>query len=168
MAEHVMVEVTDDLDGETVGAATVGFGIDGVSYEIDLAPDNAIRLRDTFAPYIESARRTGGRLKRGTAALTVRPTRAAKSTRGPSRSSRASVDAPVFSSVDTPSSSAPGSSASRERAQAIRRWCAENEVQVSERGRIPVAVVEQYERAQHPPAKARNRPTGKRNGGKRK
>jgi hypothetical protein len=36
-----------------------------VSYEIDLREENANRLRDSLADYVESARRVGGRVKRG-------------------------------------------------------------------------------------------------------
>jgi hypothetical protein len=45
---------------------TVGFGLDGVTYEIDLNDGNAGRLRDQLAAFISSARRTGGRARRGT------------------------------------------------------------------------------------------------------
>jgi hypothetical protein len=45
-----------------------------VSYEIDLSDTNADRLRESLAEYVDSARRTGGRVKRGT-----RPAQAGKS-----------------------------------------------------------------------------------------
>lgn len=67
MAQKVLVQLVDDLDGATsVDVSTVLFGLDGVTYEIDLGPENAERLRELFAEYIGAARRTGGRLKRGT------------------------------------------------------------------------------------------------------
>lgn len=76
MAQKVTVELVDDLDG-TVSSdiSTVGFGLDGVSYEIDLAEENASKLRDAFADYVGAARRIGGRAKRGTLvrASTARP-----------------------------------------------------------------------------------------------
>ena len=66
MAQKVLVQLVDDLDGtSSEDVSTVLFGLDGVSYEIDLSDDNAERLRDTLAEYVESARRTGGRIKRG-------------------------------------------------------------------------------------------------------
>jgi len=37
-----------------------------MSYEIDLSDANAEKLREGLAEYVESARRTGGRIKRGT------------------------------------------------------------------------------------------------------
>jgi len=52
--------LVDDLDG---GAAdeTVEFGLDGVTYEIDLSAANAAKLREAFAPYVSEARRSGRR-----------------------------------------------------------------------------------------------------------
>lgn len=66
MAQKVLVQLVDDLDGTTSeSVTTVQFGLDGVTYEIDLAEPNAERLRDVFSDYINSGRRTGGRLRRG-------------------------------------------------------------------------------------------------------
>jgi len=42
-------------------AQTVQFGLDGVTYEIDLSDDNAAALRDELARYIGAGRRVGGR-----------------------------------------------------------------------------------------------------------
>jgi hypothetical protein len=60
MAQKVLVEMVDDLDGG-VAAQTVPFGLDGVEYEIDLSDENANDLRDALARFISHARRTGGR-----------------------------------------------------------------------------------------------------------
>jgi DNA-nicking Smr family endonuclease len=60
MAQKVLVEILDDIDG-SAGAQTIQFGLDGVSYEIDLADDNAAALRDELARFIGAARRVGGR-----------------------------------------------------------------------------------------------------------
>ena len=57
MAKRVTVELVDDLTGQP-GATTITFGIDGVSFEIDLTDDQP--LRDALAPWIARARRTGG------------------------------------------------------------------------------------------------------------
>jgi hypothetical protein len=68
MAQKVLVQLVDDLDGTTSeSVSTVQFGLDGVTYEIDLTDSNADRLRGLFADYVNSGRRTGGRIKRGTA-----------------------------------------------------------------------------------------------------
>jgi hypothetical protein len=69
MAQKVLVQLVDDLDGTTSDSVTtVQFGLDGVMYEIDLTDSNADRLRGVFADYVNSGRRTGGRVKRGSAA----------------------------------------------------------------------------------------------------
>jgi hypothetical protein len=66
MAQKVLIQLVDDLDGtSSEDVSTVLFGLDGVTYEIDLSDDNAERLRDALADYVGSARRTGGRIKRG-------------------------------------------------------------------------------------------------------
>jgi Lsr2 len=68
MAQKVLVQFVDDLDGSPGDdVSTVSFALDGVSYEIDLNEENANRLRDSLADYVESARRVGGRVRRGTA-----------------------------------------------------------------------------------------------------
>ena len=71
MAQKILVEMIDDLDG-TEASQTVPFGLDGAHYEIDLSDDNAAALRDQLAAFIASARRTGGRKTTGTA--TAAPT----------------------------------------------------------------------------------------------
>jgi hypothetical protein len=66
MAQKVLVQLVDDLDGTSSDdVTTVEFGLDGVMYEIDLNTANAERLREVYDDYVSSARRTGGRLKRG-------------------------------------------------------------------------------------------------------
>lgn len=67
MAQRTVTILVDDFDGETEAAETIPFALDGVTYEIDLAAANAATLRETLAPYIEVARRTGGRKRRGRA-----------------------------------------------------------------------------------------------------
>jgi hypothetical protein len=66
MAQQVLIHLIDDLDGSSSDdITTVQFGLDGVTYEIDLSASNADRLRDDLANFVASARRTGGRVKRG-------------------------------------------------------------------------------------------------------
>ena len=66
MAQQVLVQLVDDLDGTASSdVSTVVFALDGVTYEIDLSDTNAERLRGGLAEYVESARRVGGRIKRG-------------------------------------------------------------------------------------------------------
>jgi hypothetical protein len=60
MASRVITTLVDDTDGSEA-AETVQFGMDGASYEIDLSADNAAKLRDAVAAYVEKARKVGGR-----------------------------------------------------------------------------------------------------------
>ncbi|GAA4895603.1 histone-like nucleoid-structuring protein Lsr2 [Actinomycetospora straminea] len=60
MAQKTVVSLIDDLDG-TEANETVEYGLDGVTYEIDLNDDNATKLRDALAPYVAAARRTSGK-----------------------------------------------------------------------------------------------------------
>ncbi len=74
MAQKTVVTLIDDLDGTTSDSIqTVEFGLDGVMYEIDLNDDNAGKLRDHLAEFVGSARRTGGRARRGMASSLTRP-----------------------------------------------------------------------------------------------
>jgi hypothetical protein len=71
MAQRVEVQFTDDLDGRRIPAdraETVGFALDGTTYEIDLSSKHAAALRKALAPYVENARRldtsSGRRIRR--------------------------------------------------------------------------------------------------------
>jgi Lsr2 len=71
MAQKVLVQLVDDLDGtSSEDISTVTFGLDGVTYEIDLNEANADALRDRLAEFTGSARRIGGRVRRGGAPAT--------------------------------------------------------------------------------------------------
>lgn len=59
MAQKVQVLLVDDVDGGTA-EETVSFALDGVSYEIDLNAENAKKLRESLAPYVDHGRRNGG------------------------------------------------------------------------------------------------------------
>jgi hypothetical protein len=62
MAQRVLVQLIDDLDGSTSSdIETVQFSLDGVAYEIDLNGSNSAKLRDGLAAFVASGRRTGGR-----------------------------------------------------------------------------------------------------------
>ena len=67
MAKKVTVTLVDDFDGEAAADETVEFGLDGVSYQIDLSSKNAKKLRDDLKVWIDGGRRVGGR-RRGRAA----------------------------------------------------------------------------------------------------
>ncbi|WP_329456669.1 histone-like nucleoid-structuring protein Lsr2 [Streptomyces sp. NBC_01497] len=64
MAQRVVVTLSDDMDGGEA-AETVAFGLDGKSYEIDLNPANAKKLRKALAPYVAAGRRQTNASKRG-------------------------------------------------------------------------------------------------------
>lgn len=79
MAQKVTVSLVDDLDGGPA-EETIEFGIDGVSYEIDLSGGNAGKLRGSLEDFVTNARKAGGRRK------------ATVSARRPAGAGRASVD----------------------------------------------------------------------------
>ncbi|HOF63192.1 MAG TPA: Lsr2 family protein [Dermatophilaceae bacterium] len=60
MAKRTVVVLEDDLDGSPADE-TVTFGLDGVSYEIDLSAANAAALRESLARWTGVAERVGGR-----------------------------------------------------------------------------------------------------------
>ncbi|WP_067971214.1 histone-like nucleoid-structuring protein Lsr2 [Nocardiopsis trehalosi] len=112
MAQKVQVLLVDDLDGGEADQ-TVSFGVDGSAYEIDLSSENASKLREALAPFVEAARKAPAKGGRG--AGRTRPQRNAPS---------------------------------RERSAEIRAWAKAAGKQVNERGRIPAAIVAEYEAAQ--------------------
>jgi hypothetical protein len=64
MAKTIAVVMTDDLDGSPA-AETVMFGIDGVTYEIDLSERNQAKLERELAPYVAAGRRVSRSRRRG-------------------------------------------------------------------------------------------------------
>ncbi|MFJ1767949.1 Lsr2 family protein [Amycolatopsis sp. NPDC088138] len=84
MAQKVIVELLDDLDGSPA-RHTIPFSLDGVSYEIDLSDDNATALRGELARFIAVSRRSGGRKIRITA---TQPTSTSSAVREQSRAIR--------------------------------------------------------------------------------
>jgi Lsr2 len=56
VAQRVVVTLSDDIDGGEA-AETVAFGLDGRSYEIDLNPSNAKKLRKALAPFVAAGRK---------------------------------------------------------------------------------------------------------------
>lgn len=59
MARKVVVTVVDDYDGTSAADEMVAFGLDGVSYEIDLSAENARSLRNFLEQWTPYARKTG-------------------------------------------------------------------------------------------------------------
>ncbi|GLZ50357.1 Lsr2 family protein [Actinomycetospora sp. NBRC 106375] len=119
MAQKTVVSLIDDLD-QTEADETVEFGLDGITYEIDLSDKNATRLREAFDDYVEHARRQNGRRR---------------------------LSATARSSGRRNGSSASSSAADREQNQAIREWARRQGMTVSDRGRIPSEVTDAYHKA---------------------
>ena len=117
MAKKVTVTLIDDVDQESTADESVEFGLDGVTYEIDLSEDNAAALREQLEYWIQHARKVGGRTR----------SKAVQSAPVASKSSRGTTD--------------------REQTAAIREWARNNDLQVSARGRISADIIEQYNNA---------------------
>jgi hypothetical protein len=58
MAQRVNIVLEDDID-QSAASETVTFGLDGVTYEIDLNDDHAAELRNALAPYVGAGRKVG-------------------------------------------------------------------------------------------------------------
>ncbi|OZM71839.1 nucleoid-associated protein Lsr2 [Amycolatopsis antarctica] len=94
---------------------TVSFELDGITYEIDLSAENADELRDALARYVEYGRRIGGRKRKATRAASPAAT-------------------PELTQAE-----------SRQLNKKIRAWAIDNGYEISERGRIPADVIDDYE-----------------------
>lgn len=55
MAKKVTVTLVDDFDGSGAADETVEFGLDGVTYEIDLSTKNATKLRGDLKQWVAAA-----------------------------------------------------------------------------------------------------------------
>ncbi|TPG05142.1 Lsr2 dimerization domain-containing protein [Curtobacterium flaccumfaciens] len=59
MAERIITEIIDDIDGSTIidgNGRAIAFSVDGRAYEIDLNGANADKFEATLSPYIAAAR----------------------------------------------------------------------------------------------------------------
>ncbi len=63
MAQRVQTLFVSDLSGDELGEGgeTVTFTYQGVDYEIDVSPDEAVELDAVMGKYIQHGRRVGGR-----------------------------------------------------------------------------------------------------------
>ena len=134
MAQKTIITFIDDLTGEEAeDISTVEFALEGVTYEIDLADDNAAKLRDNLARYVAAARKTSAR----------RP-----SSRGADRAA----------GRGTGNGGVARSGYNRDTLRAIREWAKQNGHSVSERGRLPLTVLNAWE-ADHQAVKNGKVPT---------
>jgi hypothetical protein len=121
VAQKTIVTLIDDLTGEEAeDISTVEFALEGISYEIDLANDNAAKLRDNLARYVAAARKTNAR----------RP-----GARGSDRSAARSAG----------SAGVARSGYNRDTLRSIREWAKQNGHSVSDRGRLPLTVLNAWE-----------------------
>jgi len=60
MAQKLITTIEDDIDGGEA-SETVEFGVEGVTYVIDLNDKNAKKFRAALMPFIDHGRRTSGR-----------------------------------------------------------------------------------------------------------
>lgn len=63
MGQRVHIVLTDDIDKTIEADETLTFGLDGVTYEIDLAAKHAQQLREALAPFVAAGRRVAGASK---------------------------------------------------------------------------------------------------------
>ncbi len=77
VAREVIEKLIDDLDGSEA-AETVRFGLDDVSYEIDLSKKNATALRKSLDRYIKAARRGSATTARSSRRKPTSSTKTAK------------------------------------------------------------------------------------------
>ncbi|MDR1440852.1 MAG: Lsr2 family protein [Bifidobacteriaceae bacterium] len=104
MAQRVQVLLVDDLDGSEA-AETVTFGLDGVTYEIDLTNPHADELRRSLGQWIDSGRRLpargpraargGGRPRRSVVDSDIAKIRAWARSQGMEVSDRGRIPAPI-------------------------------------------------------------------------
>jgi hypothetical protein len=64
MAKQTYIQLVDDIDGSEAHE-TVKFGIDGLSFEIDLSNKNATKLRTALQTYVDHGTRISGRAAAG-------------------------------------------------------------------------------------------------------
>lgn len=72
MATRTIVMLLSDLSGGDADE-TVTFGLDKVTYEVDLTKDEAARLREALKEYVEVARRVGNTTRSPGRRSTVAP-----------------------------------------------------------------------------------------------
>jgi hypothetical protein len=129
MAKKVTIEISDDTDDNRADQ-TVPFGLDGVSYEIDLSNRNANTLRAALTPFVSAARRTGGRR------IKVAVGQATHSTKAESETTDEYTAA-----------------------HDVRSWARDHGYDVSNRGRIPASVVDAHKKSRDKyPAKTTRKP----------
>ncbi|MBF4563155.1 Lsr2 family protein [Microbacterium sp. VKM Ac-2870] len=110
MAQKVIVELVDDLDGTPIAdgaGGTVRFALGNKSYDIDLTDDNLATLEEALAPFIAAARvssvsgtggprRAGARTPRKSSSVDLAAVRAWARANGHTVSERGRVSASIL------------------------------------------------------------------------
>ena len=122
MAKTTITQITDDLDGSK-DAEEVSFSFRGTDYTIDLSKKNQAAMEKALKPYLDAASKPAKRSSSTAAKRTATKPKAAA--RKPSRSTR------------------------RQDLAAVRDWARANNIDVSDKGRIPRNVMDQYAAAQN-------------------
>ena len=60
MAQRTIIVMEDDLDGSEA-TQSISLTVNGVDYQLDLSDKNATKLHKALDPYLNAARRVGGR-----------------------------------------------------------------------------------------------------------
>lgn len=122
MSKEILIRLRDDLDGSMGDdVETIPFAYRGVAYEIELSPANAAYMDSRIAPFIDAGR---------------------KAPPPPKKAKKKPVPAPA------PVMPANGGAKVYSKAQrdAIRAWANENGIPVAEKGYLPRAAIDAYER----------------------
>lgn len=134
MAKVEIVELIDDLTGEPA-VETVQFGLGSGEHhalEIDLSEENAARLREILGEFVSRARWVSGRRPRrrpvASGMTARRQTDIARRADPPRRGESGRLHPLAFSAE-------------------VRAWAMSKGLTVGRRGRISLAVIEQYERS---------------------
>lgn len=120
MARQMVELVVDDLTGDPIPAGegeSIDFTFNGITYHLDLTKANAADFREAISPYLKAATRV--------------PVSGKKTAGTPRRTGRTS-NTKAAGQFDN---------------QAVRQWAREAGYQVSDRGRVPAAVLEAYRQA---------------------
>jgi hypothetical protein len=137
MGKIVTIEYVDDLDGVSIDAAvvdTVEFSYRGHDYSLVLTTNNGAQFDRDMARYITAAKKAQ-----------TRDARAARKKARPEP--RQSAKAKTAAGRKTASRQTAAAATGSDRARAIREWAATNGHTVSQRGRIPDAIVDAYNAA---------------------
>jgi hypothetical protein len=118
----------DDINGNPAAVVNKKFGLDGVSYEMDLDQHNVDHLNDLLGQYAAVARRVGGRKAKPAQVSGTKPN-----------------PGPAAAPEDTPGNLT----------AEIRAWAQKHNMKVAERGRLSKEVVKAYLEATNPKKKCR-------------